>query len=202
MQSARDQTHPLPPYRPQTNGKAERFIRTLLHGWAYGAIYHSSQERTAALDGWLWHYNHRRKHQAIGRQPRSAEPTCSGPTSSPPRASRRSPRGPARAPRAVARRCRPASRLLRTPPGRRPAPGTPRACAGARPPGRALRQGPSGAAQATRAGARSRPGVPADVARADATLARTSCPCTAPSHPKRRQPEGPTQTVGRRHSGP
>jgi len=57
------------PYRPQTNGKAERFIRTLLAGWAYGAIYRSSTERTAALDGWLWHYNHRRKHQAIGRQP-------------------------------------------------------------------------------------------------------------------------------------
>ena len=44
------------PYRPQTNGKAERFIRTLLNGWAYGAIYRSSTERTAALDGWLWHY--------------------------------------------------------------------------------------------------------------------------------------------------
>jgi transposase InsO family protein len=57
------------PYRPQTNGKAERFIRTLLHGWAYGAIYASSRERTAALDGWLWHYNHRRRHSAIGRQP-------------------------------------------------------------------------------------------------------------------------------------
>jgi len=42
------------PYRPQTNGKAERFIRTLLAGWAYGAIYRSSRERTAALDGWLW----------------------------------------------------------------------------------------------------------------------------------------------------
>ena len=56
------------PYRPQTNGKAERFIRTMLTGWAYGAIYASSQERTAALDGWLWHYNHRRRHQAIGRQ--------------------------------------------------------------------------------------------------------------------------------------
>jgi transposase len=41
------------PYRPQTNGKAERFIRTLLHGWAHGAIYRSSTERTAALDGWL-----------------------------------------------------------------------------------------------------------------------------------------------------
>jgi transposase InsO family protein len=44
------------PYRPQTNGKAERFIRTLLAGWAHGAIYRSSNERTAALDGWLWHY--------------------------------------------------------------------------------------------------------------------------------------------------
>jgi transposase InsO family protein len=57
------------PYRPQTNGKAERFIRTLLTGWAYGAIYGSSHERTAALDGWLWHYNHRRQHSAIGHQP-------------------------------------------------------------------------------------------------------------------------------------
>jgi transposase InsO family protein len=43
------------PYRPQT-GKAERFIRTLFGGWAYGAIDRSSQQRTAALDGLLWHY--------------------------------------------------------------------------------------------------------------------------------------------------
>lgn len=57
------------PRRPQTNGKAERFIRTLLDGWAYGAIYRSSRERTAALDGWLWHYNHRRRHSALGHQP-------------------------------------------------------------------------------------------------------------------------------------
>jgi transposase InsO family protein len=57
------------PYRPQTNGKAERFIRTLLGGWAYGAIYRSSAERTAALDGWLYHYNHHRQHSAIGREP-------------------------------------------------------------------------------------------------------------------------------------
>jgi transposase InsO family protein len=56
------------PYRPQTNGKAERFIRTLLNGWAYGAIYGSSQERTRALDGWLWHYNHRRPHSALSHQ--------------------------------------------------------------------------------------------------------------------------------------
>jgi transposase InsO family protein len=41
------------PYRPQTNGKAERFIRTMLGGWAYGALYRNSAERTAALDGWL-----------------------------------------------------------------------------------------------------------------------------------------------------
>jgi transposase InsO family protein len=57
------------PFRPQTNGKAERFIRTLVSGWAYGAVYRSSRERTAALDGWLWYYNHRRRHSALGRQP-------------------------------------------------------------------------------------------------------------------------------------
>jgi transposase InsO family protein len=43
--------------------------RTLLQGWAYGAIYRSSQERTAALDGWLWHYNHQRRHSALGHDP-------------------------------------------------------------------------------------------------------------------------------------
>jgi transposase InsO family protein len=57
------------PYRPQTNGKAERFIRTLLGGWAYGAIYRTSAERTTALDGWLWTYNHHRRHSALGRKP-------------------------------------------------------------------------------------------------------------------------------------
>jgi transposase InsO family protein len=57
------------PRRPQTNGKAERFIRTMLSGWAYGALYGTNRERTAALDGWLWTYNHRRRHSAIGRQP-------------------------------------------------------------------------------------------------------------------------------------
>ena len=57
------------PFRPQTNGKAERFIRTLLAGWAYAAIYRSSSERTAALDGWLAYYNHPRRHSALGRQP-------------------------------------------------------------------------------------------------------------------------------------
>jgi transposase InsO family protein len=57
------------PYRPQTNGKAERFIRTLLYEWAHGAIYRSSQERTRTLDGWLWHYNHQRRHSALSHQP-------------------------------------------------------------------------------------------------------------------------------------
>ena len=57
------------PYRPQTNGKAERFIRTLLGGWAYGAAYRNSAERTAALDGWLWYYNHQRRHSALGHKP-------------------------------------------------------------------------------------------------------------------------------------
>jgi transposase InsO family protein len=57
------------PRRPQTNGKAERFIRTLLNGWAYGAIYRSSHERTAALDAWIWHYNHHRPHAALSHQP-------------------------------------------------------------------------------------------------------------------------------------
>jgi transposase InsO family protein/transposase len=56
------------PYRPQTNGKAERFIRTMLGGWAYGAIYRTSDERAAALDGWLFTYNHRRRHAGINRQ--------------------------------------------------------------------------------------------------------------------------------------
>src|SRR5205823_1913979 len=60
------------PRRPQTNGKAERFIRTLINGWAYGAIYRSSAERTAGLDGWLFRYNHHRNHSALGRKPPAA----------------------------------------------------------------------------------------------------------------------------------
>jgi len=58
------------PRRPQTNGKAERFIRTMLEGWAYsGATYGSSAERRAALDGWLYRYNHHRPHRSLSRQP-------------------------------------------------------------------------------------------------------------------------------------
>jgi transposase InsO family protein len=57
------------PYRPPTNAKAERFIRTMLGGWAYGAIYGSSDERRAALAGWLDFYNRRRPHGSLSHQP-------------------------------------------------------------------------------------------------------------------------------------
>jgi transposase InsO family protein len=60
------------PYRPRTNGKAERFIQTLANRWAYGAIYGSSAERTAALPGWLDHYNFRRRHGSLGHRPPAA----------------------------------------------------------------------------------------------------------------------------------
>jgi len=57
------------PYRPRTNGKAERFIRTLVDGWAYGAVYRTSAERSAALAGWLDWYNRLRPHRSLGRKP-------------------------------------------------------------------------------------------------------------------------------------
>jgi transposase InsO family protein len=57
------------PYRPRTNGKAERFIRTMLSGWAYGAIYRDSSERRKALPGWLDYYNRRRPHGSLSHQP-------------------------------------------------------------------------------------------------------------------------------------
>jgi transposase InsO family protein len=57
------------PYRPRTNGKAERFIQTLLREWAYGRIYGTSAERTSQLPRWLDHYNFKRPHGALGHQP-------------------------------------------------------------------------------------------------------------------------------------
>jgi transposase InsO family protein len=57
------------PYRPQTNGKVERFHRTLAEGWAYARLYDSTDERNAALPRWLHFYNHHRAHSAIGAKP-------------------------------------------------------------------------------------------------------------------------------------
>jgi transposase InsO family protein len=63
------------PYRPQTNGKAERFIQTLTRKWAYGRTYHSSAERTNALDAWLNHYNYQRPHGSLSHKPPSSRLT-------------------------------------------------------------------------------------------------------------------------------
>jgi transposase InsO family protein len=57
------------PYRPQTNGKIERFHRTLADGWAYARYYHSDNARRTALPTWLHFYNHHRAHSAIGAVP-------------------------------------------------------------------------------------------------------------------------------------
>ena len=58
------------PYRPRTNGKAERFIRTMLAGAIYtGVVYGNSAERAAALSGWLEFYNWRRPHGSLGHKP-------------------------------------------------------------------------------------------------------------------------------------
>ena len=56
------------PYRPQTNGKAERFIQTLLREWAYRSPYRSSARRTAALRPYLRFYTHQRPHASLGRR--------------------------------------------------------------------------------------------------------------------------------------
>jgi transposase InsO family protein len=55
------------PYRPQTNGKIERFHRTLAEGWAFKKLYNSESARLAALPAWVHHYNHHRPHSAIGK---------------------------------------------------------------------------------------------------------------------------------------
>jgi transposase InsO family protein len=62
----------IQPYRPRTNGKAERFIKTLDDRWAGGALYATSAERTAALPGWLTHYNFTRRHGSLGHRPPAA----------------------------------------------------------------------------------------------------------------------------------
>lgn len=57
------------PYRPQTNGKIERFHKTLADGWGYARCYTSETERREALTGWIHHYNHHRPHSACGNKP-------------------------------------------------------------------------------------------------------------------------------------
>jgi transposase InsO family protein len=59
------------PYTPKTNGKAERFIQTLLRQWAYRVPFRSSQERIDALPDWIRYYNHERPHRALGMNPPS-----------------------------------------------------------------------------------------------------------------------------------
>jgi len=56
------------PYRPRTNGKAERFIQTLLRDWAYAVRYQTSHHRALALSPWIDYYNHRRPHGALGHR--------------------------------------------------------------------------------------------------------------------------------------
>jgi transposase InsO family protein len=56
------------PYRPRTNGKAERFIQTMLREWAYAATYPSSNHRARALPAWINYYNHQRPHGALGHK--------------------------------------------------------------------------------------------------------------------------------------
>jgi transposase InsO family protein len=57
------------PHRPRTNGKVERFHQTMAREWAYGLVYRSHRERTAAMPHWLDHYNTRRPHSSLGGQP-------------------------------------------------------------------------------------------------------------------------------------
>lgn len=67
------------PYRPQTNGKVERFNRTMLEEWAYARPYTSETERVAAFEGWLHHYNHHRGHTSLnGSSPAARVPNLSG----------------------------------------------------------------------------------------------------------------------------
>ena len=67
------------PYRPQTNGKVERFNRTMLEEWAYARAYGSESERAASFTDWLHTYNHHRGHTALGgKSPADLVPNLRG----------------------------------------------------------------------------------------------------------------------------
>jgi transposase InsO family protein len=67
------------PYRPQTNGKVERFNRTTLEEWAYARPYRSEADRVARFAGWLHTYNHHRGHTALkGKSPADLVPNLRG----------------------------------------------------------------------------------------------------------------------------
>jgi Integrase core domain len=67
------------PYRPQTNGKVERYNRTMLQEWAYARPYHSETERVASFTDWLHTYNHHRGHTALGgKSPADLVPNLCG----------------------------------------------------------------------------------------------------------------------------
>jgi transposase InsO family protein len=69
------------PYRPQTNGKVERFNRTLLDEWAYASVFETNDDRRQALTTWLNRYNYHRRHRAIGAPPASRVNNVPGPYS-------------------------------------------------------------------------------------------------------------------------
>jgi transposase InsO family protein len=79
-EALRDITHQRTrPYRPQTNGKVERFHRTLADEWAYARTYRTDSERCNAYTDWLHTYNHHRGHTALGGQPPASRvPNLSG----------------------------------------------------------------------------------------------------------------------------
>ena len=81
------------PYRPRTNGKAERFIQTLTGEWAEGRLYANSAERTSTLDAWLDHYNYTRPHGSLAHKPPGSRLTRA-PEAAPRRTRARGPRAP------------------------------------------------------------------------------------------------------------
>ncbi|HBU43448.1 MAG TPA: hypothetical protein DEB57_11350 [Microbacterium sp.] len=64
-----DPSQAHPPYRPQTNGKVERYHRTMAAEWLYARAWTSNEQRRQALHAWLEHYNYHRPHSSLGSRP-------------------------------------------------------------------------------------------------------------------------------------